>query len=356
MKMPNLILDGFSPYYQLVKDMKAFTTLGEGIDGLKLNELPVPEPKAGEILVKMRAASLNYRDLLVVNGIESWKPTSPRIPISDGVGEVLSVGDTISRWKVGDRVAGLFLPKWLDGALTAEKYVSPLGGATADGVLAEYVVFNEHAVVKAPNNLSDAETATLPVAALTAWHAVARRSQVRQGETVLIQGTGGVSLFALQFVHALGAQPLVISSSDQKLERAKTMGASATINYKKFPDWEEQIIELTGSKGVDHVIETVGGENLNRSLNAIKLSGTISFIGLIAGLSAPINTYQFVTKNVQIHGIETGSRDMFEEMNRFIESHDLKPVIDKTFAFEEIHEALRYLESGTHFGKVTIEF
>jgi len=336
--------------------MKAFTTLGDGIDGLKLNELPVPEPKAGEILVKMTAASLNYRDLLVINGVESWKPISPRIPISDGVGEVVSVGDSVSRWKVGDRVAGLFLPKWLDGTLTAEKYVSPLGGAAADGVLAEYVVFYEQAVVKAPDNLSDAETATLPVAALTAWHAVARRSQVQKGETVLIQGTGGVSLFALQFVHALGAQPLVISSSDEKLERAKTMGASATINYKKFPAWEEQIIELTGGKGVDHVIETVGGENLNRSLNAIKLSGTISFIGLIAGLSAPINTYQFVTKNVQIHGIETGSREMFEEMNRFIERHDLKPVIDKTFAFDEIREALRYLESGTHFGKVTIEF
>lgn len=336
--------------------MKAFTTLGDGIDGLKLNELPVPEPKAGEILVKMRAASLNYRDLLVINGIESWKPTAPRIPVSDGVGEVVSVGSGVSQWRAGDRVAGLFLPKWLDGELTADKYVLPLGGAAADGVLAEYILFNEQAVVRTPDNLSDSEAATLPVAALTAWHAVARRSQVQSDETVLIQGTGGVSLFALQFVHALGAQPLVISSSDEKLEKAKALGASAAINYKKFPDWEEQIIELTGGKGVDHVIETVGGENLNRSLDAVKLSGTISFIGLIAGLSAPINTYKFVTKNVQIHGIETGSREMFEEMNLFIESHDLRPVIDKTFGFDEIREALRYLESGKHFGKITIEF
>lgn len=336
--------------------MKAFTTLGDGIENLKLNELPLPEPKADEIQVKMNAASLNYRDLLVVNGIESWKPSSPRIPVSDGVGEVAAIGNGVSRWKVGNRVAGLFLPKWLDGELAAEKYVLPLGGAAADGVLAEYVVFNEQSVVKIPNNLSDEEAATLPVAALTAWHAIARRSRVRQGETVLIQGTGGVALFALQFAHALGALPFVISSSDEKLEKAKELGASTTINYRKFPVWEEQIIELTGGKGVDHVIETVGGDNLNRSLNAVKLSGTISFIGLIAGLSAPINTYQFVTKNVQIHGIETGSREMFEEMNRFIELHDLKPVIDKSFVFDEIQEALRYLESGRHFGKVVIKF
>lgn len=336
--------------------MKAFITLGDGINNLKLSELPVPEPKANEILLKITAASLNYRDLLVINGVESWKPLSLRIPISDGVGEVVAVGSGVSRWKAGDRVAGLFLPKWLDGDLTPEKYVSPLGGAVADGVLAEYVVFNEEAVVRIPDNLSDIEAATLPVAALTAWHAVARRSRVRKGETVLIQGTGGVSLFALQFVHAFRAQPIVISSSDEKLEKTKALGASATINYKKFPNWEERVIELTGGKGVDHVIETVGGENLNRSLNAVKLSGTISFIGLIAGLSAPINTYQFVQKNVAIHGIETGSREMFEEMNQFIELKNLKPSIDKTFAFEEIKEALKYLDSGSHLGKVTIEF
>jgi NADPH:quinone reductase-like Zn-dependent oxidoreductase len=335
--------------------MKAFTTLGDGIEQLKLNELPEPHPKADEILVKVKAVSLNYRDLLVINGVESWKPSSPRIPVSDGVGEVVAIGSRVSQWKIGDRVAGLFLPKWSGGELTPEKYLSPLGGAAADGVLAEYVVFNEQAAVKTPDNLSDAEAATLPVAALTAWHAVVRRSQVRRGETILIQGTGGVSLFALQFANALGAHPLVISSSDEKLEKAKALGASAAINYRKFPDWEEQIIELTRGKGVDHVIETIGGENLNRSLAVVKLSGTISFIGLIAGLSAPINTYQFVQKNVQIHGIETGSGEMFKEMNSFIQLHNLKPVIDKTFAFGEIKEALKYLESGKHFGKVTIQ-
>jgi NADPH:quinone reductase-like Zn-dependent oxidoreductase len=172
----------------------------------------------------------------------------------------------------------------------------------------------------------------------------------------LIPGTGGVSLFATQFVHALGGHPIITSSSDEKLEKAKKLGAFATINYKKFPDWDKQVLELTNGKGVDHVIEVVGGENLNRSLNAVRLSGTICFIGLIAGLSAPINTYQFVTKNVRIHGIETGSREMFEEMNRFIELHQLKPVIDRIFGYDESREALKSLESGAHFGKIVIEY
>ncbi|HEY9284485.1 MAG TPA: NAD(P)-dependent alcohol dehydrogenase [Pyrinomonadaceae bacterium] len=336
--------------------MRAYTTLGDGVDGLKLNERPTPEPKAGEVLVKMRAAALNYRDLLVVKGAGRWKPSAPRVPVSDGAGEVVAVGGRVSRWSVGDRVIGVFLPRWQDGDLTAEKGVAPLGGPAADGVLAEYVAFEEQAVVKCPDNLSDAEAATLPVAALTAWHAVARRSRVRRGETVLIQGTGGVSLFALQFVAALGGRPVVISSSDEKLERAKGLGAWAAINYKQFPAWEGKVTELTAGVGVDHVVEVVGGENLNRSLEAIKVSGTISFIGLMAGLSASVNTYQFVMKNVQIHGVETGSREMFEEMNHFIEARGLRPVIDRTFAFDEARAALAHLESGAHFGKIVIEF
>jgi NADPH:quinone reductase-like Zn-dependent oxidoreductase len=335
--------------------MKAYTTFGDGIEALQINELR--DPKAGDedILVKMKSLSLNFRDLLVIKGIGSWKPLSQRIPVSDGVGEIVSVGTNVSMWQVGDRVAGIFLPKWLDGNLTSKEYVLPLGGSAANGVLAEYVVFDQHAVVKVPNNLSSNETATLPVAALTAWHAVARRSQVKYGETVLIQGTGGVSLFALQFVKAFGGKIIATSGSDEKLEKVKALGASNTINYKTNPEWDKQVLELTGGQGVDHVIEVVGGENLNRSLNAVKIGGTISFIGLIAGLSAPINTYQFVTKNIHIHGIETGSREMFEEMNEFIELHNIKPIIDRTFSFNQIQDALKYLESGSHFGKVVIE-
>ena len=336
--------------------MNAFTTLGDGIDLLKSIEISTPEIKSDEILVKVLAASLNYRDLLVVKGVESWKPTSARIPVSDGVGQVIAVGEGVLRWKAGDLVAGIFLPRWLEGELTPEKYVRPLGGATADGILAQYVAFDQDSVVKIPASLTLTEAATLPVAALTAWHAVSRRSRVQIGESVLIQGTGGVSLFAAQFVHALGGQPIVTSSSAEKLARARELGAAATINYRNFPDWDRQVLELTNGKGVDHVIEVVGGENLNRSLNAVKLSGAICFIGLMAGFSAPINTYQFVTKNVRIHGIETGSREMFEEMNRFIELHHIKPVIDKAFAYNESREALKYLESGAHFGKIVLEY
>jgi NADPH:quinone reductase-like Zn-dependent oxidoreductase len=269
---------------------------------------------------------------------------------------VVAVGTQVSQWTVGDHVAGVFLPHWVDGDLTAAKYVVPLGGAAADGVLADYVRFGEHAVVHIPSTLSDVEAATLPVAALTAWHAITRRSHVQPGETVLIQGTGGVALFATQFVHALGGYPFVTSSSDEKLERATALGAAATINYKRCPAWDERVLDLTHGTGVDHVLEVVGGENLNRSLNAVKVSGTICFIGLMAGVRAPINTYQFVTKNVRIHGIETGSREMFEDMNRFIELHHVKPVIDTAFAVDEVRQALRYLESGAHFGKIVLAF
>lgn len=335
--------------------MKFYTTLGDGIDALRMNEAAVTEPSANEILVKMTAVSLNFRDLLVVKGVEHWKPSVPRIPVSDGVGEVVAVGENVTRVKTGDRVAGIFLPRWLDGELTSEKDALSLGGAGADGVLAEYVVFDEAAVVKIPQNLSDEEAATLPVAAITAWHAVALRSRVKSGETVLIQGTGGVSLFALQFAKAFGAKAFVISSSDEKLEKVKKLGAAETVNYKKFPDWEEKVLELTDGRGVDHVIEVVGGANLNRSLKAVRTGGTISFIGLIAGLSAPVDTYQFVMKNVTIHGIETGSREMFEEMNSFIEQNRIKPVIDKTFEFAEVKDALKYLESGSHFGKIVVK-
>lgn len=336
--------------------MKAFTTLGDGIAALNLVERPTPPPGRDEVLVRMRAAALNYRDLLVINGTASWKPHSPRIPLSDGVGIVVAVGAGVTRFRTGERVAGIFLPNWLDGECTPEKVAGALGGAMADGVLAEYRVFNENAVVGVPAHLTDAEAATLPDSAVTAWHAVRRRSRVQSGDRVLIQGTGGVSVFALQFVHALGGQPIVISSSDQKLEKARTLGAVAGINYKTVPAWEEVVLSLTEGRGVDHVIEVVGGANLNRSLRAVRMSGSISFIGALAGLSAPVDTVQIAAKNVCIHGIETGSREMFEEMNRFIGAQQMKPVIDKTYAFGEVPEALTYLSSRQHFGKVVVVF
>ena len=336
--------------------MHAYMTRGDGIDRIERVQLPEPEPGAREVLVELRAAALNYRDLLVVRGVGGWKPSGPRIPVSDGVGIVVSAGRSVSRVRVGDRVAGIFLPRWLDGDLDAGAYGDSLGGAAADGVMTERRVFDEAAVVPVPAHLSDLEAATLPVAAVTAWHAVRRRSNVAAGESVLIQGTGGVAIAALQFVRALGGRAIVTSSSDEKLARARALGADATINYRTHPEWESQVLALTGGRGVDHVLELVGGENLNRALRAVRLSGSISFIGLLAGVSAPINTYEFVTRNVRIHGIETGSRAMFEEMNAFLAEHRIHPVMDRVFPEAEFPEALRYLEQGAHFGKVGIEF
>lgn len=324
-----------------------------GIDALTLVERPVPQPGSGQILVRIRAVSLNYRDLLVIQGV--WRPTSPRIPASDGVGEVVAVGEGVTRFTTGDRVAGIFFPGWIDGEATPEKLQAPsLGGTGADGTLAELVVFDEDAAVKVPEHLSDEEAATLPLAGVTAWHAVITRGGVKKGDTVLVQGTGGVSLFALQFARMAGADVIVTSSSDEKLRRARELGASHGINYKDSPDWDERALDLTAKRGVDHIVEVVGAENLTRSLNAVRMSGTISVIGLLGGTAAHIETFGFVEKNVRLNGILVGSREMFEAMNQAIAEHKLKPVIDRVFDFGEVPAALRYLEAGAHFGKVCI--
>ena len=324
-----------------------------GIDALTLMERPVPQPGSRQILVRMRAVSLNYRDLLVIQGV--WRPASPRIPASDGVGEVVAVGDGVTRIHTGDRVAGIFLPGWIDGELTPDKLQVPsLGGSGADGTLAEYVTFDEETVVRVPEHLSDEEAATLPLAAVTAWHAVITRGGVKKGDTVLVQGTGGVSLFALQFAQMAGASVIVTSSSDEKLRRAGRLGAAHGVNYKESPNWDERVLDITANRGVDHVIEVVGADNLTRSLNAVRMSGTISVIGLLGGTSAQIETFGFVEKNVRLHGIYVGSREMFEEMNQAVTEHKLKPVIDRVFGFDEVPAALHYLETGSHFGKVCV--
>jgi NADPH:quinone reductase-like Zn-dependent oxidoreductase len=336
--------------------MKAFTTLGDGISALKREERPTPRPGRNEVLVKMTAAALNYRDLLLINGVRSLKTKAPRIPVSDGVGVVVGVGDRVTRFRTGDRVAGIFNPNWLDGECTPEKVAGALGSAEVDGVLAEHRLFDEQTVVAVPSHLTDVEAATLPDSGLTAWHAVCLRSRVRRGDRVLIQGTGGVSTFALLFVRALGGESIVLSSNDQKLEKARALGAVATINYKSVPAWEEEVLALTDGHGVDHVIEVVGGENLNRSLRAVRVNGKICFIGTLAGPGGHINTVAIAMKNIDILGIDTGSRAMFEDMNRFLTSHELRPVIDRTFAFAESPEALTYLASGQQFGKVGVVF
>jgi NADPH:quinone reductase-like Zn-dependent oxidoreductase len=324
-----------------------------GIDALTAIDRPDPQPGPGQVLVRMRAASLNYRDLLVVRGV--WRPASPRIPLSDGVGEVVATGEGVQRFKTGDRVAGTFLPGWIDGELTPEKLRSPsLGGVGADGVLAELVAFDEETVVKVPEHLSDEEAATLPLAGVTAWNAVLRRGGVKPGDSVLVQGTGGVSLFALQFARMAGAQVIATSSSDEKLRRARQLGAVHGINYRETPDWDARVLELTANRGVDHIVEVVGGENLTRSLNALRMGGSISVVGLLGGTDARMDTFGFVEKNVRLHGIYIGSREMFEEMNQAVAAHRLKPVVDRVFAFDEVQDALRCLEAGSHFGKVCL--
>lgn len=323
-----------------------------GIEALSLATRPVPRPGPTEVLVRMRAVSLNYRDLLVVRG--AWRPTSPRVPASDGVGEVVEVGEGVTRFRSGDRVAGIFLPGWIDGELEPAKLEKPsLGGTGADGTLAEYVAFEEAAAVPVPEHLSDEEAATLPLAAVTAWHAVTR-SGVARGDTVLVQGTGGVSLFALQFARMRGAEVIVTSSSTEKLVRARDLGAAGGVNYRQSPEWGAQVRSLTGGRGVDHVVEVIGGENLDQSLAALRLGGSIAMVGQLGGTTARVHTFGFVEKGVRLFGVLVGSRAMFEEMNAALLAHRLRPVVDTVFDFEAVPEALRYLETGAQFGKICI--
>src|SRR5262245_59043832 len=287
---------------------------GFGIDNLAMAERPEPKPGAGQVVLKMRACSLNYRDLLVVKGAYNPKLRLPLVPLSDGVGTVAAVGEGVSRVKVGDRVAGIFMQKWLAGEVDEDKAKSSLGGG-GTGMLAESVVLHEDGVVPVPDHLTDEEAATLPCAAVTAWHALVTEGGIKAGDTVLTQGTGGVSLFALQFARLLGARVLATSSSDAKLERVQKMGASDGINYKTTPDWDKRVRELTGEVGVDHVVEVGGAGTLGKSLRAVRLGGRISLIGVLTG-GGEVNPLPILMKNVRVQGIYVGSREMFEAMNR----------------------------------------
>ncbi len=333
--------------------MKAFELQGGfGIDSLHVTERPEPRPGPRQVLLKMRAWSLNYRDLLVVKGQYNPKLRLPLVPLSDGVGAVAAVGDGVTRVQPGDRVAGLFMQGWLDGGLTEAKARPSLGGGGMDGLLAEYAVLPEDGVVAVPEHLSDEEAATLPCAAVTAWHALVAEGGVKAGDTVLVQGTGGVSLFALQFARLHGARVLATSGSDEKLQRVLEWGASDGINYKTTPEWGERVRELTGA-GVDHVVEVGGAGTLPQSLRAVRAGGHISLIGVLAG-GGQVNPMPILMKNVRVQGIFVGSRAMFEAMNRAIALHRLRPVVDRVFPFAGARAALRHLESAAHFGKIAL--
>jgi NADPH:quinone reductase-like Zn-dependent oxidoreductase len=325
-----------------------------GIDALKLVEKDEPKPKHQQVLVRMQAASINYRDLLMVDGKYARNLPLPLVPFSDGAGEVVAVGEDVRRWKPGDRVLSTFFQKWIAGPISEAAAQSALGGAT-DGVLAEYVALHEDGLVAMPEHLSFEEGATLPCAGVTAWHALFTGG-FTCGETVLTLGTGGVSVFATQFAHAAGAASIGTSSSDAKLERLKHLGATEGINYKAEPDWDKKVLKLTGGTGVDRVIEVGGAGTLVKSLKAVRVGGHISLIGVLTGQTGEINPLPAVMKSVRIQGIFVGSREMFEAMNRAIAVHKIKPVIDRVFPFAEAREALHHMASGAHFGKVVVKF
>lgn len=324
-----------------------------GLDALAWQERPAPTPGHGEVLLRMRAWSLNYRDLLVVKGQYNPKLKLPFTPLSDGVGLVEAVGPGVSRWKAGDRVAAHFAPGWIGGDLTAGAARTALGEAQP-GLLAEQVVLPESGVVAVPAHLTDAEAATLPCAAVTAWSALVRHGQLRAGETVLIQGTGGVSLFALQFAKLHGARVIATSSSDAKLARVRELGAAETINYKTTTDWGDAARKLAGGEGVDQIVEVGGAGTMAQSLRAVRMNGTIHLIGILAGGAAQFSPLPVLMKNVHIQGIFVGPRSAFEQMNRAIVQHQLRPVVDRIFPAQEIAAALAHLESGQHFGKIAL--
>ncbi len=323
-----------------------------GLEGLQQVDRPEPKPGAGQVLMRVRAVSLNYRDTLVVSG-QYPGLTLPLIPLSDGAGEVVAIGEGVTRVKVGDRIAAIFFQDWISGRLTRQKIKSALGGAI-NGMLAEYVVLNQDGVVLLPDHLSYAEGATLPCAAVTAWQALVTRGGSAAGETVLMLGTGGVSIFALQFAKILGAKIIMTSSSDEKLARAKAMGAHETINYKAYANWHEQVWQLTHGEGVDQVIEVGGAGTLERSLRSTRVGGRVSLIGVLSGAGEFNHTY-ILRNSIDVQGIFVGSREMFEAMNAAITLHQIKPAIDRVFPFSEAPEAYCHLQSGSHFGKVVIQ-
>ena len=323
-----------------------------GLDGLHLNaNRPEPAPGPGQIVVRMRAAALNYRDHGVIKGAYGYTKF-PVIPLSDGAGEVVAIGPGVTQFKAGDRVCGTFFVNWISGRVPADASKNSLGGMV-DGVLAEYALLNETGAIKIPDHLSFQEAATLPCAALTAWHAVVEAGRIKAGETIVVLGTGGVSCFALAFAKMHGAVVIMTSSSDDKLARVKTLGAGMTINYKNTPDWDQEVLKLTGGAGVDHIIEVGGPNTLAKSMLAIRPGGSIYVIGALGG-SGAIDPRAINRKSIRLQGIHVGSREMFAAMNRAIAHSKLKPVIDRVFDFADAKAAYLHQQSGGHLGKIVI--
>lgn len=335
--------------------MKAYEINEFGIDKLALVELDRPSYGEREVLVKLHAASLNYRDVMVTSGTYNPRMKLPAIPLSDASGEVVEIGSGVTKWQVGDHVCSCVIPGWTSGGPTAEASKTAIGAGGFTGVAREYMTFNQDAIVAAPAHLTFKEAATLPCAALTAWHALAVSGNVQPGETVLTLGTGGVSVFAVQFAKAMGASVISTSSSDEKLERIRQLGADETINYKTTPGWDKAVLDLTSGRGVDHVIEVGGTGTLTKSIKSVRVGGHVALIGAL-NMTGEFNPIPIFMKGIRMQGIFIGSQDMFEQMNAFIEQHKLRPVIDRTFGFDELPQALHHMESGSHFGKIVVRY
>ncbi len=333
--------------------MKAWRIPSFGIDQLSLDEVPTPQPGPGEVLVDVHAVSLNYRDLLMVLGHYNPKLEPNRIPCSDGSGTIAAIGEGVTRVAVGDRVTGLFFQNWQDGQPTPEKHKGALGG-DINGMLAQQVVLREDGVLPFPSRLSFEQAATLPCAGLTAWNALTDAARLAPGDTVLIQGTGGVSIFALQFAKALGAQVLGTSSSDEKLKRATKLGLDAGLNYRANPEWAKWAQHQTAGRGVDLVVEVGGAGTFQQSLAAAGVGGTIAQIGILGGREKDLQITPILQKLLKVHGVFVGSRAQFAAMNRAIESLGIQPVVDRVFSYGEAREAFTTMQDGSHFGKIVI--
>ncbi|WP_437961190.1 NAD(P)-dependent alcohol dehydrogenase [Sorangium sp. So ce119] len=333
--------------------MKAWVLEGGfGTDHLRPVELPVPEPKRGQVLVRIRAASVNYRDLMVVDGVFDPSLPMPLVPLSDGAGEVVATGEDARRLRVGDRVATLFQQKWLGGRPTPRTTFEASLGYPRGGVLAQYVVLDEDGLVVLPPSLTCEEGSTLPIAAVTAWQALHVDAPVRPGDTVLVLGTGGVAVFAVQLARASGARVIVASSSDEKLARARELGATDLINYRATPDWDARALELTGGVGVDVVVDIAG--DLRRSVRALRSGGQVSLVGLLANASPELDVVPMLMKRARVQGISVGSRDMFEDLLRAVALHRIRPVIHRVYPFEAAREAIEAQRRGEHVGKLVV--
>lgn len=335
--------------------MKTWKIQEFGIENLAVVETETPQPTKNGVLIQFRAASLNFRDVMVVNGTYNPRMKLPAIPFSDGSGEIVAAGESVTKWKIGDRVCTTVIPGWIDGEATAENAKTAIGAGKFDGVLREYGAFSEESIVRIPDHLSFEQAAALPCAAVTAWHALVVSGRIKNGDTVLTLGTGGVSIFAVQIAKHFGARVIATSSSDAKLERARQIGADETINYRTCEDWDKAVLDLTDGRGLDHVIEVGGTGTLARSVKSVRVGGHIALIGAL-NMSGEFNPIPVFMKGIRVQGIFVGSRRMFEDMNRVIETAHLTPVIDRTFEFDQVREALKYMESGSHFGKIAIRF